>query len=129
MNVGPVPGGPATDRPAGLGHYATVPPDVHCGPLYPQPLCDFSDAYRVAISHEKTVAKVLTVDQGCSDNQYMTETRYMAEATVNGRTTKIENCRSEAEARDSFAAFTAAGYTVTNLTVRSYPAARTHRLP
>lgn len=129
MNVGPVPRRSAADRPAGVREHAAGAPDIHRGPLYAEPLGYLSDAYRVAISHEKTVAKVLTVDQGCSDNQYMTETRYMAEAKVNGRITKIENCQSEAEARESFAVFTAAGYIVTDLTVRSYPAARTYRMP
>ena len=75
MNVGPVPCRSAADCPAGLRQHPTVAPDIHRGPLYAEPLGDFGDAYGVAIPHGKTVAKVLTVDQGCSDNQYMTQTK------------------------------------------------------
>ena len=75
MNVGPVPCRPAAHRPARLREHATVTPDIHGSPLDAEAFGDLSDAYGVAISHEKTVAKVLTVDQGCSDNQYMTQTQ------------------------------------------------------
>ena len=75
MNVGPVPRGPATNRPARLGQHATSAPHIHRGPLDAKPLGDLGDADGVAICHEKSVAKVLTVDQGCSDNQYMTQTK------------------------------------------------------
>lgn len=42
-------------------------------------LGDLGDADRLAVSHRKSVAKVLTVDQGCSDNQYMTQTEGMSQ--------------------------------------------------
>lgn len=58
----------------------------------------------------------------------MIETRYSAQALINGRSQKIENCKSEAEARNTMATFTAAGYTVTDLAISSYQVTKTYRL-
>lgn len=74
-DVRPVPRRSATYGPARGRQDAAAAPDVHGGPLDPQPLGYLGDAHGVAIGHEKTVAKVLTDDQGCSDNQYMTQTQ------------------------------------------------------
>jgi hypothetical protein len=75
MNLGPVPGRSAADRPARLGEHSALPPLIHGGTGHAQLRGDLGQSYRLAISHEKSVSKVLTPDQGCSDNQYMTQTQ------------------------------------------------------
>lgn len=74
LNVGPVPSRSPADRPSRLRQDATRPPHVHSGAFDAKAVGDLGDAHGLAISHEESVAKVLTPDQGCSDNQYMIQT-------------------------------------------------------
>lgn len=73
LDVSPLPSGPATDRPAGLGQELPEAPDVDGLPLDAEPSGDLGDADRLAVVHAGTVARVLTDDQQRSDNHYMTK--------------------------------------------------------
>ena len=92
VNVGPVPGGPATDCPSGFGQHATLPPLVHSDAGHPEPLSDLSQPHGVTIGHASTVSKVLTEGQCRTDNQYMAATARVGENLMNA--TSDECCIS-----------------------------------
>lgn len=74
MNVGPVPGGPATDRPARLGKHTALPPLVNGNAGHPQLLGDLGQAHGLAILHGKNRTESLDTALVRTDNQYMTQT-------------------------------------------------------
>lgn len=73
LDVGPVPAGTTSDGPLRFRQQPSESPGVHGLALHAEPVRDLDDPHG---RHEVTVANLLTVDQGCGDNHYMTESDY-----------------------------------------------------